>query len=57
MRFILLIGCLSLTAYAALVTVKLRNLDRKPPRFPPIHRTNVNRNNVVQLRRVIPKIP
>jgi hypothetical protein len=33
MRFILLIGCLSLTAYAALVTVKLRNLDRKPLGF------------------------
>jgi hypothetical protein len=47
MRFVLLVGCLSLTALAALVTVKLRSLNRKPAGFPPIHQ-----NNVVQFRRV-----
>ena len=46
MRFLLLVGCLSLTALAALVTVKLRSLNRKSTGFPPIHR-----NNVVQFRR------
>jgi hypothetical protein len=37
MRFALLLGCLSLGACAAFVTVKLRGLDRKLPSFAPIY--------------------
>jgi hypothetical protein len=55
MRFVLLVGCLSLSACAVLVTVRLRALSRKPPSFPPIYR-----NNAVSfsdnLRRSSPKI-
>jgi hypothetical protein len=38
MRFALLIGCLSLTACAVVVIVRLRGLCRKLDRFPPIYR-------------------
>ena len=38
MRFVLLVGCLSLSACAVFVTVRLRSLNRKPSRFPPIYR-------------------
>jgi len=55
MRFVLLVGCLSLSACAAFITVKLRTLNRKFPGFPPIHE-----NNVVQLsdkvRRSSPRV-
>jgi hypothetical protein len=37
MRFVLLVGCLSLSAWAAVVTLKLRNLNRKFAGFPPIY--------------------
>jgi hypothetical protein len=37
MRFVLLVGCLSLSAWAAVVTVRLRNLNRKSAGFPPIY--------------------
>jgi hypothetical protein len=37
MRFVLLFGCLSLSACAAVVTVRLRSLNRNPARFPPIY--------------------
>jgi len=36
MRLVLLVGCLSLSACAVFVTVRLRALTRKPPSFPPI---------------------
>ena len=36
MRFVLLFGCLSLSACAAVVTVRLRSLNRNPARFAPI---------------------
>jgi len=36
MRFVLLVGCLSLSACTVFVTVRLRSLNRKPPSFPPI---------------------
>ena len=36
MRFVLLVGCLSLGAWAALLTVRLRDLDRKFAGFPAI---------------------
>jgi hypothetical protein len=36
MRFVLLVGCLSLSACAVFVTVRLRSLNRKSPSFPPI---------------------
>ena len=55
MRFVLLVGCLSLSACAASLTVRLRSLSRKSPGFPPTYR-----NNVVQfsgkLRRSSPKV-
>jgi hypothetical protein len=38
MRFVLLVGCLSLTACAVFVTVRLRSLNRKFPSFPPIYK-------------------
>jgi hypothetical protein len=38
MRFVLLVGCLSLGACAAAVTVRLRSLNRKLAGFPPIYR-------------------
>jgi hypothetical protein len=37
MRFVLLVGCLSLSAWAAVITVRLRNLNRKFAGFPPIY--------------------
>jgi hypothetical protein len=38
MRFVLLVGCLSLCACAAVVTVRLRSsLSRNLAGFPPIH--------------------
>ena len=38
MRFVLLVGCLSLCACAAIVTMRLRSgLSRKLVGFPPIH--------------------
>jgi len=38
MRFVLLVGCLSLCACAAVVTMRLRSsLSRKLAGFPPIH--------------------
>jgi hypothetical protein len=46
MRFALLFGCMSITVCAVLVTMKLRNLNRKPNSFPPIQRYNV-----IQFRR------
>ena len=36
MKVVLLVGLLSLSACAALVTLRLRNLNRKPARFPPL---------------------
>jgi len=41
MRFVLLVGCLSLSAFAAFVTVRLRSLNRKSASFPPIYGDNV----------------
>ena len=38
MRFVLLVGCVSLSACAVFVTVRLRSLTRKPASFPPIYR-------------------
>jgi len=38
MRFVLLVGCLCLSACAVFVTVRLRSLNRKPQSFPPISR-------------------
>jgi hypothetical protein len=35
-RFVLFFGCLSLSAVAAMVTLRIQNLDRKRPHFPPI---------------------
>ena len=37
MRFVLLVGCLSLSAWAAVVAVRLRDLNRKFVGFPPIY--------------------
>jgi hypothetical protein len=55
MRFVLLVACLSLSAFAAFVTVRLQSLNRKPAGFPPIFG-----HNVVQfrdkLRRSSPKV-
>jgi hypothetical protein len=45
MRFVLLVGCLSLCACAVLVTARIRSLNRKLASFPPIYE-----NNVVQFR-------
>jgi hypothetical protein len=39
MRLVLLVGCVSLTACAAFVTVKFRSLNRKFATFPPIYGT------------------
>jgi hypothetical protein len=36
MKVVLLVGLLSLSACAALVTLRLRNLNRKPARFAPL---------------------
>jgi len=41
MRFVLLVGCLSLSACAVLVTVRIRSLNRKLASFAPIHGNNV----------------
>jgi hypothetical protein len=41
MKFVLLVGCLSLSACAASLTVRLRSLSRKSPGFPPTYRNNV----------------
>ena len=38
MRLVLLVGCLSLSACAVFVTVRLRNLTQKSPSFPPVYR-------------------
>jgi hypothetical protein len=46
-----------LGACAALVMMRLRNLKRKPDRFPPRRRNSVNQYNVIQFRRVTPKSP
>ena len=55
MRFVLLVGCLSLSVCADMVTVRIRSLNRKLASFPPIYG-----NNVVQfsgkLRRSSPKV-
>ena len=53
MRFVLLVGCLSLSACAVFVTVRLRSLNGKLASFPPIHG-----NNVVQFgdKRSSPKV-
>ena len=37
MRLVLLIGCVSLSAFAAFVTLRLRSLNRKLSGFPPIN--------------------
>ena len=37
MRFVLLVGCLSLSAWAAVVAVRLRDLNRKFVGFPPMY--------------------
>ena len=54
MRFVLLVGCLSLSACAVIGTVRIRSLNRKLASFGPIYG-----NNVVQftdkLRRSSPK--
>jgi len=41
MRFVLLVGCLSLSAFAAFVTVRIRSLNRKLASFPPIYGNSV----------------
>ncbi len=41
LRFVLLLGFLSLTAGAVFVTMRLRTLNRKAPSFPPGHPNNV----------------
>jgi hypothetical protein len=55
MRIVLLVGCLSLSACAVLVTVRIRSLNRRLASFAPIYG-----NNVVQfsdkLRRSSPKV-
>jgi hypothetical protein len=37
MRFVLLVGCLSLSALAAVVTIRLRNLNQNFAGFAPIY--------------------
>jgi hypothetical protein len=46
MKFILLIGFLTLSVCAAFVTVRLRSLNRKPDNSPPFGRNNATRNPV-----------
>jgi hypothetical protein len=42
MRFVLLVGCLSLCACAAVVTMRLRSsLSQKLAGFPPIHKNTM----------------
>jgi hypothetical protein len=41
MRFVLLVGCLSLSACAVLVTVRIRSLNRKLASFAPIYGNTV----------------
>ena len=41
MRFVLLVGCLSLSACAVLVTLRIRSLNRRLAGFAPIYGTNV----------------
>ena len=48
MRFVLLVGCLSLSALAAVVTVRLRNLNRKFAGFPPIYGNEPHRARPIQ---------
>ena len=54
MRFVLLVGCLSLSAWAAVVAVRLRDLNRKFVGFPPIYGNAVllrgSRRGAVQRR-------
>ena len=51
MRFVLLFGCLSLSACAVFVTVRLRSLNRKFAEFAPIGGCNA-----VQIQRSPPKV-
>jgi hypothetical protein len=51
MRFVLLAGCLSLSACAAFVTVRLRSLNRKSPSFPPIEPMRPSPKVVEPIRR------
>ena len=48
MKFLLLVGCLSLSAFAAFITVRLRILDRKAP---------LSGNNVLPFRDKIRRSP
>ena len=41
MRFVLLVGCLNLSAFAAFVIVRIRSLNRKLASFPPIYANNL----------------
>ena len=53
MRFVRLIGCLSLSAWAVVATAKLRNWNRKFVGFPPIYGNRILRGSsrdVVQRR-------
>ena len=53
MRFVLLVGCLSLSAWAVVATVRLRNWTRKSVGFPPIYGNTIPRGSsrgVVQRR-------
>jgi hypothetical protein len=51
MKFVLVFGCLSLSACAVFVTVRLRGLNRKLAQFAPIGGCNV-----VQIKRSSPKV-
>jgi len=58
MRFVLLVGCLSLCACAVLVTARIRSLNRKLPSFPPIYKITwcnsaTNRGGQAQMRQLI----
>ena len=51
MRFVLLVGCLSLSALAAVVTVRLRYLNRKFAGFPPIYGNEPHERLSIRLMR------
>jgi len=51
MRFALLVGCLSITACAAFLTVRLRSLNQKSPSFPPIEPRRSSPKVVEPIRR------
>ena len=45
MRFVLLVGCLTLSAWAVVATVRLRNWKRKSVGFPPIYGNTILRGS------------